>query len=52
VRGIVNTFGDRQPGELVALIGEVGDLTVSIVNGSAAQELHCGIGDPVELLPG
>ena len=52
VKGIVNTFGDRPPGELVALFGEVGDLTVSIVNGSAARELHCGIGDPVELLPG
>ena len=52
VHGIVNTFGERQPGELVALIGEVGDLTVSIVNGSAARQLHCGVGDLVEVLPG
>jgi S-adenosylmethionine hydrolase len=52
LHGIVNTFGDRPPGELVALYGEVGDLTISIVNGSAAGELHCGVGDPIEVLPG
>ena len=51
IRGLVNTFGEAQPGELVALFGEVDDLSVSIVNGDAAAALSVGIGEPVQVLP-
>jgi hypothetical protein len=52
VRGLVRTFGDGEPGQLVALIGEEDELTISIVNGDAAAALGAGVGDPVEVLPG
>jgi S-adenosylmethionine hydrolase len=52
IHGLVNTFGDAQPGELVALFGEADDLSISIVNGDAATVLSVGIGEPIEVLPG
>ncbi len=50
VRGLSRTFGDRAPGELVALIGSSGDLVLAVVNGSAAQRLDAKVGDPVEVV--
>lgn len=52
IRGLVNTFGDAQPGELAAMFGEADDLAISIVNGNAAAALSVGIGEPVEVVPG
>jgi hypothetical protein len=49
IHGLVKTFGDRQPGELVALLGEANDLTISIVNGDAAGTLGVGSGALVEI---
>ncbi len=49
IQGLVNTFGERLPGELIALFGSSGNLVVSIVNGNAAGELKAHIGDPVEI---
>lgn len=49
IRGMVRTFGDRQPGELVALFGSTGALIVSVVNGSAAQRLGIKPGERIEL---
>jgi S-adenosylmethionine hydrolase len=49
INGLVKTFGDRQPGELVALLGEADDLTISIVNGNAAGTLGVGTGELVEI---
>jgi S-adenosylmethionine hydrolase len=49
IAGLVRTFGDRLPGELVALYGSTDFLIVSVVNGSAAQRLGVKIGDPVEV---
>jgi S-adenosylmethionine hydrolase len=49
IRGLVNAFGDRQPGELVALFDSSGYLAISVVNGSAAQRLGCKPGDLVEI---
>ena len=49
IQGLVKTFGDRQPGELVALLGEADDLTISIVNGDAAGTLGVGAGELVEI---
>jgi len=49
--GLVNTFGEKEPGELVVLYGSTGDLIVSVVNGDAASLLGVKIGDPVEVRP-
>lgn len=45
IRGLVNTFGERAPGELVALLGSTGNLIVSVVNGSAQARLNLKVGD-------
>jgi len=47
--GLVHTFGERPPGELVALYGSTDYLIISVVNGSAAQKLGAKVGDPVEV---
>jgi len=49
IHGIVRTFGERPPGELVALYGSTGNLIVSVVNGSAAQRLGARVGDPIQV---
>ncbi|NLF52521.1 MAG: SAM-dependent chlorinase/fluorinase [Leptolinea sp.] len=46
----VRTFADGEPGELVALVNSSGRLCISIVNGSAANELNVGVGTPVDLI--
>lgn len=51
IEGLVKTFGEREPGELIVLFGSTGNLFAAIVNGSAAEVLHPKIGDPVEVLP-
>ncbi len=50
MRGLVNTFGERPAGELVALLGSTGNLIVSLVNGSAAARLNAKVGDPFEAI--
>jgi S-adenosyl-L-methionine hydrolase (adenosine-forming) len=52
INGMVNTFGERQPGDLVALFGSTGNLIVSVVNGSAAAKLGCQVGDEIEFEAG
>lgn len=47
IEGVVRTFGERKPGEAVALIGSTGNLIVSIVNGSAEATLGSRVGDPI-----
>lgn len=42
--GLVCTFGEGKPGELVALFGSTGSLIVSEVNGSAAERLKIRVG--------
>jgi hypothetical protein len=49
IHGLVNTFGERPAGELVALLGSTGYLIVSVVNGSAAARLGLNVGDPFEV---
>jgi S-adenosylmethionine hydrolase len=51
ISGLVRTFGEREPGELVALIGSTGYLVVSVVNGDAASRLQAKRGDLVEVIP-
>ena len=50
IDGMVRTFGERAPGELVALYGSTGYLIVSVVNGNAAQRLNAAVGDTVEVV--
>lgn len=49
IQGLVDTFGERPPGTLVALFGSTDYLIVSEVNGDAARRLGAGVGDPVEV---
>lgn len=51
INGMVNTFGERLPGTLIALYGTSSDLIISVVNGNAAHELITSIGDIVEVYP-
>ncbi len=48
IRGLVDTFGERPVGQVIALLGSTGNLIVSVVNGSAAQKLGARVGDPFE----
>jgi S-adenosylmethionine hydrolase len=50
IHGMVRTFGERSPGEMIALIGSTGDLVVAVVNGDAAQQLGARIGDLIEII--
>ncbi len=47
ITGLVTAYGNRNPCDLVALIGSSGFLEVAVVNGSAAQLLHLAAGTPV-----
>ena len=48
--GVVNTFGERPEGELIALFGSNGNLIVSVVNGNAAVRLNARIGVNIEVI--
>ena len=50
IDGLTRTFGDAQPGTLIATIDSTGALAVSVVNGSAARRLGADIGTPVTLI--
>jgi len=50
IKGLVRTFGDRAPGDLIALINSEGGLSVSVVNGSSAKHLGAQVGDPIEVV--
>jgi S-adenosylmethionine hydrolase len=49
IHGLINTFGERAVGELVALMGSTGNLIISVVNGSAAGRLNLKVGDAFEV---
>jgi S-adenosylmethionine hydrolase len=50
ILGLVRSYGDRTPGDVVGLIDSEGFLEVAEVNGNAAQSLRVAVGDPVELV--
>ncbi|MGA7194780.1 MAG: SAM-dependent chlorinase/fluorinase [Anaerolineales bacterium] len=50
IKGMVNTFGERTEGEVVALLGSTGNLIVSMVNGNAAANLGFKVGDGIEAI--
>jgi S-adenosylmethionine hydrolase len=47
INGLVNTFGERRVGELIALIGSTGNLGIALVNGDAAAKLGVKQGDEI-----
>jgi S-adenosyl-L-methionine hydrolase (adenosine-forming) len=47
--GLANTFGEGQPGELLAMLDSSGQVSVCAVNGSASERLNVTTGEPVEL---
>jgi len=49
IDGVVSTFGDRPVGSLIALLDSSGSLAISVVNGSAALNLHAAVGDKFEV---
>ena len=49
IHGMVNTFGERPIGELIALFGSTGNLGIAVVNGNAQQRLATKVGDNVEV---
>ncbi|MCX6080521.1 MAG: SAM-dependent chlorinase/fluorinase [Chloroflexi bacterium] len=49
IEGLVNTFGERPVGDLIALLGSTGNLIVSVVNGNAALRLGAAVGNPIEV---
>lgn len=49
IEGLVHAFGDRPSGELVALIDSSNYLSISLVNGNAAQALGIRPGDDFEV---
>ena len=47
INGLVNTFGERPAGELIALIGSTGNLGIALVNGDAAAKLGVKQGNEI-----
>jgi len=50
VRGIAESYGYKQPGDLVAVVDSEDYLEIAVVNGNAAQKLGANIGDAVEVV--
>jgi hypothetical protein len=49
IDGLVATFGDGRPGQLVALFDSSGKLCICVVNGNAASRLQTGVDAPLEV---
>ncbi len=49
IRGLVHSFGEKEPGSLIALINSAGYLEIAVVNGSAAKLLGAAAGELVEV---
>ena len=50
VRGLVDSYGHKKPGELIALVDSENYVEIAIVNGSAAKVLGARVGDVVEVV--
>jgi S-adenosylmethionine hydrolase len=50
VSGLVESYGWKKPGELVAVVDSEGYIEIAVVNGSAAQALHSKVGDPIRVM--
>ena len=47
IHGLTHTFGDAQPGTLIATIDSSGMLSIAVVNGSAAKQMSADIETPL-----
>jgi putative phosphoesterase len=47
IEGIRETFGEAEPGELIAIIDSSGSLAISVVNGDAAERLGADLGTKI-----
>jgi S-adenosylmethionine hydrolase len=50
VQGLVTSYGQRKPGELIALVDSENFIEIAVVNGSAARILGAQVGDIVEVI--
>jgi S-adenosylmethionine hydrolase len=50
VNGIVESYGHRQPGDLVAVVDSENFIEIAVVNGSAQERLDARVGDTVEVI--
>ncbi len=50
IHGLSTSYGQHQPGELIALVDSENFIEIAVVNGSAAKMLDARAGDPVEVL--
>lgn len=52
IHGVADSYGHKQPGELVAVIDSEEFIELAIVNGNAAHTLGVRVGDPVDVIFG
>jgi S-adenosylmethionine hydrolase len=52
IKGLNRTYGDGQPGDLLALFGSAGYLEIAVVNGNAKRALGVGVGAEVTVRAG
>lgn len=50
IPGLVESYGHREPGELIALVDSENYIEISVVNGSAAEKTGANIGDIIEVV--
>jgi hypothetical protein len=50
VDGITESYGHKQPDELIAVVDSEEYIEIAVVNGNAAQELGAKVGDVVEVI--
>lgn len=50
IKGVLGSYGQRQPGDLVSVIDSEGYVEIAVVNGSAAARLGARLGDSVEVV--
>jgi S-adenosylmethionine hydrolase len=51
IQGLARTFGERNPGTLLALYSPTYYLMIAVTNGNAAADLGAQVGDPVKVAP-
>lgn len=49
IKGIKETFGESEPGSLIAIIDSSSSLAISVVNGNAAEQLGVDVGTSVSV---
>jgi S-adenosylmethionine hydrolase len=52
IQGMVDSYGQRRPGEVIALVDSADFVEIATVNGSAAADLKASVGDVVEVVLG